>query len=83
MAAAGNLVLVNDLRRCRAGWWAAWLGTRLLSRSPVVHYDGPVSVAGAFTPGEAVQLAADAGVPGATVVNRWPWRFLLSWARPD
>jgi SAM-dependent methyltransferase len=82
MAAAGDLVLVSDLRRCRAGWWAAWLGTRLLTRSPVVHYDGPVSVAGAFTPAEAVRLAEAAGLTGATAANRWPWRFLLSWARP-
>ncbi|HVK14644.1 MAG TPA: methyltransferase domain-containing protein [Gemmataceae bacterium] len=82
MAAAGNLVLVNDLRRCRTGWWAAWVGTRLLTRSPVVHYDGPVSVAGAFTPDEAVRLAEEAGLAGATAANRWPWRFLLSWARP-
>ena len=82
MAAAGDLVLVNDLRRCRAGWWAAWLGTRLLTRSSVVHYDGPVSVAGAFTPAEAGRLAEEAGLEGATAANRWPWRFLLKWVRP-
>lgn len=81
-AAAQRLVLVNDLRRSALGYALAWVGTRLLSRSPVVHFDGPVSVAGAWTPAEAGQLAADAGLGGATVEPRWPCRFLLAWERP-
>lgn len=81
MAAGGGVVLVNDLRRCGPGWWAAYVGTRLLSRSPVVHYDGPVSVAGAYTPHEALRLAEEAGLEGATAEKRWPWRFLLRWER--
>ena len=80
-AAARHLVLVNDLRRCTAGWWAAYIGTRLLSRSPVVHYDGPVSVTAAFTPDEAVAMAERAGLYGAMATTRWPWRFLLKWER--
>jgi SAM-dependent methyltransferase len=80
--AARRLVLVNDLRRCRAGWLLAYAATRLLSRSPVVHTDGPRSVAAAFTLDEAIDLAACAGLTGATVVPRWPFRFLLTWRRP-
>jgi len=80
-AAAGRLVLVNDLVRSRRGLWLARVGTRLLSRSPVVHIDGPRSVAGAFTVAEARQLAAEAGLAGATVEDRWPCRFLLTWVR--
>jgi 2-polyprenyl-3-methyl-5-hydroxy-6-metoxy-1,4-benzoquinol methylase len=80
--AARQMVLVNDLRRGRLGWLLAWLGTRLLTRSPVVHTDGPLSVAAAFTCDEARELAARAGLDGATVVPRWPFRFLLSWQRP-
>ncbi len=79
--AAGRVVLVNDLRRCRMGWLAAWIGTRLLTRSPVVHYDGPVSVSGAYTPSEALGIANAAGLDGAEVAHRWPWRFLLKWRR--
>ena len=41
---AGRLMVISDLRRCRAGFAAAWLGCRVLSRSRVVHHDGPVSV---------------------------------------
>lgn len=81
-AAAGRLVLVNDLVRSRAGLLLARLGTRLLSLSPVVHVDGPRSVEGAFTVEEARELARRAGLRGATVEPRWPCRFLLSWSRP-
>lgn len=80
-AAARHLVLVNDLRRSGGGWWFAYFGTRILSRSPVVHVDGPRSVAAAFTVAEAAALAAEAGLPGATVARRWPFRFLLTWQR--
>ena len=50
--AAGRLVLVNDLRRCRLGYVLAYAGTRILSRSDVVHTDGPLSVRSAFTTSE-------------------------------
>ncbi|SRR5579885_2481019 len=81
-AAAGRLVLVNDLARSWIGLTLAHVGTRLLSRSPVVHYDGPRSVEGAFTPEEALALAKQAELTGATVARRWPCRFLLAWERP-
>jgi 2-polyprenyl-3-methyl-5-hydroxy-6-metoxy-1,4-benzoquinol methylase len=77
--AARRLVLVNDLRRSRSGLLLAYLGTRLLSASPVVHRDGPLSVAAAYTPAEALDLAQRAGLTGARVARRWPCRYLLSW----
>jgi hypothetical protein len=80
-AAARRLVLVNDLVRSRTGLWLARVGTRLLSRSPVVHVDGPRSVEGAYTIQEAQSLAERAGLQGATIERRWPCRFLLSWVR--
>jgi 2-polyprenyl-3-methyl-5-hydroxy-6-metoxy-1,4-benzoquinol methylase len=80
--AAGSLVLVNDLVRSRLGYLAAWLGTRMLSRSHVVHVDGPRSVQAAFTTSEARDLARRAGLAGATVRWRWPWRYLLAWRKP-
>jgi SAM-dependent methyltransferase len=79
---ARQLVLVNDLIRCRRGYWLANLGTRLLSRSRIVHVDGPLSVEAAFTWSEALALAGQAGLSGATVSRRWPARFLLTWKRP-
>jgi 2-polyprenyl-3-methyl-5-hydroxy-6-metoxy-1,4-benzoquinol methylase len=81
-AAAGRLVLVNDLSRSRLGWWAAFVGTRLLSRSPMVHTDGLLSVEGAFTPQEALAVAHKAGWDGATAERKFPFRYLLAWRRP-
>ncbi len=80
-SAARHSVLVNDLRRCRRGLVLAYLGTQLLSRSPVVHVDGPRSVRGAFRAAEALALAERAGLRGATVFHRWPFRYLLRWSR--
>jgi 2-polyprenyl-3-methyl-5-hydroxy-6-metoxy-1,4-benzoquinol methylase len=77
---AGRLVMVNDLIRSRTGYALAWAGCRLLSRSPVVRYDGPVSVAGAFTVAEVRELASQAGLTGARLTRHWPCRFLLSWS---
>lgn len=80
--ATRHLILVNDLARSRFGYLLAWVGTRLLSRSPIVHFDGPVSVEGAFTAAEALRIAEAAGLNGATVRSRWPCRYLLRWGRP-
>ncbi|MFO0912384.1 MAG: methyltransferase domain-containing protein [Pirellulales bacterium] len=80
--AAGRLVLVDDLQRCTLGYTAAWLGCRLLTRSHVVHVDGPLSVAGAFSLDEIRRLSDQAGLRDASVTTHWPWRFLLSWSKP-
>jgi 2-polyprenyl-3-methyl-5-hydroxy-6-metoxy-1,4-benzoquinol methylase len=80
--AARQLVLVNDLLRTPTGYALAWLATRLATRSPVVHADGPQSVAAAFTLQEAADLGRQAGMNGAIVRRRWPCRFLLSWRKP-
>jgi SAM-dependent methyltransferase len=78
---AQRLVLVNDLVRSRGGLLLAYAGTRLLSRSWVVHTDGPRSVEGAFTVAELRELADEAGLLGAEVARRWPFRMLLTWRR--
>jgi 2-polyprenyl-3-methyl-5-hydroxy-6-metoxy-1,4-benzoquinol methylase len=75
-------VLVSDLRRSRLGWWLAWVGTRMLSMSPVVHFDGPVSVAAAFTCPELKNLADRAGLQDACLVRCWPSRMFLTWRKP-
>lgn len=79
--AARELVLVNDLCRSVPGLLLCYLGTRLLSASPVVHVDGPLSVRAAFTPGEAAQLARQAGLEGAAIQRSWPFRWFLTWRR--
>ena len=79
--AADRMILVNDLWRSRFNYCAVWLACRLLTRSPVVRFDGPASVRSAFTPGEMLALAERAGLEGATVQSKFPCRFLLTWRR--
>lgn len=81
--ASRSKVLVNDLLRSPIGYGLAWAGCRLLSRSPVVHHDGPASVRAAFRLEEVRDLARRAGLERARIDRRWPWRFLLSWSRED
>jgi 2-polyprenyl-3-methyl-5-hydroxy-6-metoxy-1,4-benzoquinol methylase len=84
MAAAARVaVLVSDLRRSAAALAFTWLGTRVISRSPVVHADGARSVRAAFTRVELRELAARAGLAGATITRQWPFRMSLSWRRAD
>lgn len=80
-ATAERAVLVDDLLRTRLGYWLAWTGCRLLTRSPVVHKDGPLSVRGAFAWNEAQALAERAELSGATFVRHWPERFFMQWSR--
>jgi len=82
-AAARQLVMVDDLIRSRLGYLLARVGVQLLSRSAIVHYDGPVSVQGAYTVSEAMSLALAAGLKEAKIVTHWPERFLLTWGRPQ
>jgi SAM-dependent methyltransferase len=79
---ATRLLLVDDLVRGAAGYLLAWLGCRVLTRSKVVHADGPASVAAAFSVLEARAIARRAGLERATIRRHWPQRFLLSWRRP-
>jgi 2-polyprenyl-3-methyl-5-hydroxy-6-metoxy-1,4-benzoquinol methylase len=81
--AAKKLVVASDLRRNRFAYVMTWIGCRLLTRSPIVHVDGPLSVAAAFTVSEAKDLAERAGLAGVTFTNYFPERFLMVWRRPS
>jgi len=83
MRESAGLVLVDDLLRTWSGYWLACLGCRLLSGSPVVHFDGPVSVEAAFSQLEVLELAKRAGLQGANLQRHWPERFLLTWQAAD
>lgn len=81
-AAARRAVLVDDLVRSRLGYVLAWAGGRLLTRSPIVHIDGPLSVRAAFSPDEWRALSERAGLRDATFRRHWPERLLMSWRKP-
>ncbi len=78
--AARRSVLIEDLLRSRLGLGLCWCGVRLLTRSPVVHVDGPLSVRAAFKMSEMRGLLARAGWTQATLTKYWPERFFIQYA---
>ena len=76
---AQRQIVISDLRRSRLGYVIAWIGTRLLSRSKIVHYDGPISVRAAWTVSELKQFAAEAQLRNVRIKKSFPWRMLLIW----
>jgi len=81
-AAAGKMVVASDLLRNRLAYLMAVVACQVLTRSPIVHVDGPLSVAAAFTVDEARVLAERAGLSGGTFTRYFPERFLFVWRRP-
>lgn len=78
-ARANVLGVISDLRRTRLGYAMAVVAGRGLTRSRIVHVDGPLSVRGAFTTDEATTLAHHAGLEGRFQIRKiWPQRFLLT-----
>jgi 2-polyprenyl-3-methyl-5-hydroxy-6-metoxy-1,4-benzoquinol methylase len=75
--AAGRGVLATDLVRSRRGYALAWLASRVLTRSPVVHTDALLSVRGALTIEELGAHAETAGLKGARIRRVWPERMML------
>jgi len=75
----GGLVVVSDLARTRLGLVLAAIGSRLLTRSPIVHTDAVRSVRAGWTRSEMLELFERAGMPGASVHRVWPERWLVTW----
>jgi len=80
--AAGRLVLINDLVRSPVSYALVWASCRIVTRSPMVHMDGPLSIRAAFTPSEFRDLAQRAGWTHSRLCVRWPARMQLQWNRP-
>ncbi len=80
--AASGMVVVNDLQRGRWNHLLVTLGGWLVTRSDVVHHDGPRSVRAAFSRRELLAAAEEAGMSGATVRGSGPCRMQLLWRRP-
>lgn len=76
-SAATKRVVVVDLERSRANWLQVWFATRVLSRSKVVHFDGPQSVRAAFTVAEFNRLVQPVGFASYEIRRKWPCRFVL------
>ena len=69
--------LVNDLHR-HAFAYAGWpLLSRVMRWHPIVRHDGHLSIARSYRPGEWQPLLAEAGIDGARVVRRFPFRLCV------
>ena len=79
-SAARRTVIVSDLERSPAARWGVGMASRILTRSRVVHVDGDRSVRAAYTRSELLALAERAGLHGARVERRQPFRMLLIWS---
>ncbi len=75
-AAAQHGVVICDLERSQFNLMLVNLATRLLSRSRVVHYDGPASVRAAFTSGEFEKIADQALTRPVRMHRAFPCRFI-------
>ncbi|HTL46450.1 MAG TPA: methyltransferase domain-containing protein [Verrucomicrobiae bacterium] len=82
LASSAKLIVLTDLKRSWAGLALAYVATRLLTRSPVVHADGPQSVRAALTPPEIMNVIRKAGLPLPQLEHVWPERYRLVWWRP-
>ncbi|QGJ71100.1 Methyltransferase [Planctomycetales bacterium 10988] len=76
-----RLILV-DLMRSRLNYGLVWFACRALSRSPIVHVDGPRSIRAAWTTKEITEHAQSAGLKEIRLSTHFPCRFRLVWDRP-
>ena len=80
MRASARLgVLITDLSRSSLGYTLAYIASRTLTRSRVVHTDALISVRGALNASELRDAATQAGLGGARIRAVWPERMLLWW----
>ncbi len=64
--------ILNDLRRGRLGYVAAWVAARLTTRNRLTRNDAPLSVRRAYTVDELAALLRRAGVEDAKITtHRW------------
>ena len=61
--------ILNDIRRCLAGYVAAWSASRVATRNRLTRHDMPLSVLRAYTPHELRALLRQAGIPNARVTT--------------
>lgn len=69
--------LVNDLHRRRFAHSGFPLLARAIGADPIVRADGTLSIARAFRSNEWRAILAEAGVDGARIVRRFPFRLCV------
>lgn len=69
---------VNDLLRHPVAYVGFSALAKVMRWHPFVRHDGPVSILRAFSPGDWRGYLAEAGVEGASVRRRFPFRLCVS-----
>lgn len=69
--------LVNDLHRLRFPHIGFPILATLMRWHPIVKADGTLSIARSFRPGDWHRLLGEAGIEGARVVRRFPFRLCV------
>jgi 2-polyprenyl-3-methyl-5-hydroxy-6-metoxy-1,4-benzoquinol methylase len=72
---ARRAVIINDLHRNRIAYHSIKTLTALFSRTHLVKYDGPLSVARSLTRREWQEVMTAAGIGKYTIRWRWAWRW--------
>lgn len=74
---ARRAVLINDLRRNRLHYAAAWALARVLTRNRITRNDAPASVRNAYTTGELRALGAASGASRVEIWRHAPFRACM------
>ena len=81
-ASAGVGWFVNDLHRLAFPYYGFAALSRLMRWHPFVQHDGPVSIARSFRPADWRAYLHSAGVRGADVRRRFPFRLCVAKVQP-
>ncbi|MDA0194252.1 MAG: methyltransferase domain-containing protein [Bacteroidetes bacterium] len=68
-------IIINDLHRHWLAYYSIKFLTFLFSKSPMVKFDGPLSVARAFRRKELIELLEQAGIRNYQIKWRWAFRW--------
>ena len=77
VALCSSAVIINDLHRNWLAYHSIKIITALFSKTPLVKYDAPLSVARSLTRKEWMWILEKAGVTNYTIKWMWAWRWQI------
>lgn len=72
---AGTTVIINDLHRHPIAYYSIKALTKAFSRTDLVRYDAPLSVARSLKRREWITALFQAGITSFSIRWRWAWRW--------
>ena len=74
---ASQAVIINDLHRHWFAYYSIKVLTKLFSKTYLVRYDGPLSVARSLTRNEWKSIFSSAGITNYKLRWMWAWRWQI------